>query len=74
MRMHGCLRRSKYMALRWLKAAASAVNEDVMAGVQTHFFRAAGNAASLRPMGSGIARVVKGYNELASVSDDIGGD
>jgi hypothetical protein len=28
------------VALRRLKAAASAVNEDVMAGVQTHFFRA----------------------------------
>jgi len=35
---------------------------------------AAGNAASLTPTASGIARVVKGYKELASVTDDIGGD
>ncbi len=35
---------------------------------------AAGNAASLTPTASGIARGVKGYKELASVTDDIGGD
>jgi hypothetical protein len=45
------------------------VNEDVKAGVQTHFFR---ERRQSEVMGSGIARVVKGYKELACVTDDIG--
>ena len=62
------------VALRRLNAAASAVNEDVMAMVQTRFVREPSAAANLRPVGSGIARGVKGYKELASVTDNGGGD
>jgi hypothetical protein len=63
------------VALRRLKAAASAVNEDVHGWGSNPFLQGApGNAASLTPTASGIARVVKGYKELASVADDIGGD
>ena len=47
-----------------------------MAVVRSRFCQeAAGDVASLRPDdGSGIARVVKTYRELASVTDDIGED
>ena len=43
-----------------------------MAGVQTHFFREPLATRQSEVTGSGIARVVKGYKELASVTDDIG--
>jgi hypothetical protein len=35
---------------------------------------AAGNVADLRPTTSGIARVVTTHRELASVTDDSGGE
>jgi methyl-accepting chemotaxis protein len=72
MRMHGCLRRSQHVALRRLKAAVSAVNEDVMAGVQTIASRSLRQRRQSEVTGSGIARVVKDFKELASVADDIG--
>jgi hypothetical protein len=62
------------VALRRLKTAASAVNEDVMAGVQTRFFREPPATPPAEVTGSGIVRVVKGYKELASVTDDFGRD
>jgi hypothetical protein len=75
MRMHECLRRSQQVALRRLKAVASAVNEDVTAGVQTRFLKEALAAvASLRSRASRIARAIETYRELASVTGDTGGD
>jgi hypothetical protein len=77
MRMHGCLRRPRYVALRRPKASAFAVNKG------RHGFGsnpipegAAGEVASLRPKPtrSSIAHVGKSYKELASVTDSIDRD
>src|ERR1700733_5977931 len=49
-------------------------NEDVMAGFQPRFFREPPATPPAEVAGSGIVRVVKGYKELASVTDDFGRD
>jgi len=58
------------------KVAASAVNEDVVAGSSPFLEGAAGEVANLRPRttASAIACIVKTFRDSASVTDDIGGD
>jgi hypothetical protein len=62
------------VALRRLKAAAFRGQRGCHGWVQTHFFREPLATRQSEVTGSGIARVVKGYKELASVTDDIIGD
>jgi hypothetical protein len=50
-----------------------AVNKDVMAGFKPISSGSRRQRRQAEVTGSGIARVVKGYKELASVADDIGG-
>ena len=61
--------------MRRVKAPTSGVDEDVMAkGSNPSLQGAAGRRRQPEVAGSGIARVVKGYKELASVTDGFSGD
>ena len=58
--------------MRRVKAAASGVNEDVMAERSNPSLQGAAPSAQSEVAGSGIARGVKGFKGLAGVMDDIG--